>query len=179
MILLSNVMIPTVAGHFVLMLGLLIPVALIEAIVIARRHDLEFGKSFGLALGANLKSTIIGIPLGYLLAVLGLIPAGVFTLLVPEGVQPILSLTLFHAVAYGGTVPSELDRMAFYLGTLLVMIPYYLVTLSVERKYLEQKLEDDPSDLRSTVRIMNAITYGLLAVPVVTGAVLELVQLAQ
>ena len=179
MVLLSNVMIPTVAGHFVLMLGLLIPVALIEAIVIARRLDLEVGQSFGLALGANLKSTIVGIPLGYLFAVLGLIPAGMFTRLVPEGVQPILSSTLFHAVAYGGTVPSELDRMGLFLGTLLVMIPYYLVTLRVERKYLEQRLEDDTADLRSTVRIMNATTYGLLAVPVVVGAASELVRLAQ
>ncbi|MEE8104851.1 MAG: hypothetical protein V3T86_04885 [Planctomycetota bacterium] len=179
MILLSNVMIPTVAGHVVLMLGLLIPVALVEAIVIARRHDLQVWQSFGLAMGANLKSTIIGIPLGYLFAVLGLIPSGLFTRFVPEAVQPIISVTLFHAVAYGGKVPSELDRMGLLLGTLLVMIPYYLVTIRVERKYLEQKLEDDPSVLRSTVRIMNAITYGLLAVPVVVGAVLELVRLAE
>jgi len=179
MILISNVMIPTIAGHIVVMLGLLIPVALIEAIVIARRHALPYKRSFGVALVANVYSTIVGIPLGYLFAFLGLIPVGMFTNIMPDRVGSVLRETLFHAVAYGGTVPSELDRIGMFLGTLLVMIPYYLVTVDVETTCLKHKLVDDPSDLRLTVGIMNAVTYGLIAVPVVVGAVRELGRLPQ
>ncbi len=40
MIVLANVMIPTVAEHVVIMLLVLFPVALIEAAILAKRHDL-------------------------------------------------------------------------------------------------------------------------------------------
>jgi hypothetical protein len=57
-------------------------------------------------------------------------------------------------------------------GTLLVMLPYFLVTLRVERKYLiKRKPELDTPALTTTVRIMNDITYGILAIPIVMGAV--------
>lgn len=172
MIVLANVMIPTVAEHVVIMLILLIPVALIEAVVLARRHFLKYAESFRLSLRANLRSTFVGIPLGYVFALAGVIPAGLFAGLLPEKTKSVIGAILFNAVGRGGTRPNELDDVGFFLGTLLVMIPYFLVTLRVERKMIvKNRPELDTPSLTATVRIMNEITYGLLALPLVIGAV--------
>ncbi|MFH1022313.1 MAG: hypothetical protein V1809_02885 [Planctomycetota bacterium] len=42
MIVLANVMIPSLAEHLVVMFVLLVPIALIEAIVLTRRHLLKY-----------------------------------------------------------------------------------------------------------------------------------------
>ena len=52
--LLANVAIPTVAGHIIVMVILLIPIALIEAIVLSRRHILGYAESVRLSLRANI-----------------------------------------------------------------------------------------------------------------------------
>ena len=178
MIVLANVMIPTVAEHVVIMLVLLIPVALIEGVVLARRHVLKYGESFRLALRANLVSTFVGLPLGYVFALAGFIPAGLFVSLLPERIESVIGVILSGALYHGGTAPSELDEVGFFLGTLLVMIPYFLVTIRVERKVLMKRKPDlDIPALKTTVRIMNDITYGLLALPIAMGAVRAVMRL--
>lgn len=181
MIILANVMIPTVAEHVVVMLILLLPVALIEAVVLARRHLLKHMESFSLSFRANLRSTLIGIPLGYFFAVLGIIPAGFFVTLLPERVGSVIGVILSNAIAHGGTRTSELEdelaAVGFFLGALLAMIPYFLVTLRIERKVIvKRKPELDTPKLTKTIRIMNDITYGILAVPIVFGAVRAVVE---
>ncbi len=179
MIVLANVMIPTVAEHVVIMLLVLFPVALIEAAILAKRHDLKGAESFALTLRANLRSTFVGLPLGYACAFLGLIPAGLFAMLLPDRIESAIGTILGNAVAHGGTMPHKLDEVGFFLGTLLVMIPYFLVTLRVERKYLiKRNAELNTPALPQTVRLMNAITYGALALPLVVGTVKATMKLA-
>lgn len=172
MIILANVAIPTIAEHVVIMLILLVPVTLIEAVVLMRRHLLRYRESFKLSLRANLRSTLVGLPLGYVFALLGVIPAGLFTMLLPKNIESAIGVILGNVIMHGGTIPNKLDEVGFYLGTLLVMIPYFLVTLRVERKVIvKNKAELDTPVLTKTVLIMNGITYGLLALPVVIGAI--------
>ena len=179
MIILANVMIPTVAEHVVVMLVLLIPVTLIEAVVLARRHLLKYVESLNLSFRANLRSTVVGLPLGYVLALLGVIPAGFFTTLLPERIGSVIGIILFNAIGHGGTRPNKLDDVGFFLGTLLVMIPYFFVTLRVERKVIaKRKPELDTPSLTKTVRIMNDIPYGILAVPIVIGALRAVMKVA-
>lgn len=179
MIILANVMIPTVAEHVIIMLILLVPVALIEGLVLARRHLLKYLEAFRLSLRANFRSTLVGLPLGYIFAILGLIPAGLFSMLLPKKVESAIGIILGSALAHGGTRPTELDEVGFFLGILIVMIPYFLVTLYIERKVIVRlKSELDTPELTKTVRIMNDITYGLLAIPVVVGAVRAVMKLA-
>ena len=178
MIILANVMIPTVAEHVVIMLVLLIPVALIEAVVLARRHLLKYAESLNLSFRANLRSTLVGLPLGYAFALLGVIPAGLFVTLLPERIGSAIGIILFNVIGRGGTRPNELDEVGFFMGTLLVLIPYFLVTLRIERKVIaKRKPELDTPTLTTTVRIMNDITYGILAVPIVIGAVRAIMKL--
>ncbi len=132
MTILANVVVPSIANHIVIMLVLLIPIAFIESIVLARRHVLSVSESLELSFRANLRSTFVGLPLGYLFALMGIIPAGIFVAFLPGRIPSVIAGVLFSAVASGGTAPNELDEMGFFLGTLLVMIPYFLVTLQVE-----------------------------------------------
>ncbi len=116
-------------------------------------------------------SDLVGLPLGYLFAWLGIIPAGLFAAMLPESVSSPISQILFNVVGHGGMVPSKYDAIAYYLGTLLVMIPYFVVTLRVERRVIiKRKPGIDAAALSVTVRLMNSITYALLALPVIVGA---------
>ena len=75
-----------------------------------------------------------------------------------------VGVILFNAIGHGGTVPSRLDGVGFYLGTLLALVPYFLITLRIERKQIAKMRSDlDGPRLTATVRIMNDITYGLLS----------------
>ena len=169
---LANVMIPTVAEHVVVMLVLLLPVALIEAVVLGRRHLLKFAEALTLSFQANLRSTLVGLPLGYLFAWLGIIPAGLFASLLPKHILSPISAVLMNVVGHGGMIPNKFDSLAYFLGTLIVMVPYYLVTLRVERKVIINRRADlDTPALSVTVRLMNGITYALLSLPIVIGAI--------
>jgi hypothetical protein len=178
--LLGNVMLPTVAGHVVVMLVLLPVIAAIEAVVIARRHPLPYGRSFNLSLRANLRSTLIGIPLGYLFAFLGVIPAGMFALIpgIPKETKSLFGHILYGGMFIGGTVPSRYDSLGFFAGTILLMIPYYFITVRVEKKAIA-RLQANlvPARLNGTAYLMNAVTYGLLAVPVFIGGIHALLAL--
>jgi hypothetical protein len=160
------------------MLILLVPVTLIEGLVLARRHLLKYPESFRLSLRANLRSTLVGLPLGYVFAILGLVPAGLFSMLLPKKVESTIATILGSAIVHGGKTPTELNEIGFFLGTLIVMIPYFLVTLNIERNVIVRLKPDlDTPELTKTVRIMNGITYGLLAIPVVVGAVMAVMKL--
>lgn len=178
MFVLANVMIPSVVGHIFVMLVLLIPIVLIEAIVLCRRHLVKYAEALSLSLRANLSSTFAGIPLGYVFAFVGVIPAGLFAMLLPERIESAVGVILGNVLAYGAIRPSELDEVGFYLGTLIVMIPYFLVTLWIERRVIAKRRKDlDAQALATTVRIMNDITYGLIALPVVVGAIRAVMRL--
>ncbi len=177
MAILANVMIPMVAEHIIIMLILLVPISIIEAVIIALRHVLKYSESLKLSFYANTKSTLIGLPIGYVLALFGVVPAGLFAMLLPKNIGSAVGVVLFNTVAHGGTIPNKFDEIGFYLGILLVMIPYYLVTVYVERKVIvKRKAELNTPSLTRTVWIMNSITYGLLAIPVVYGAVLSVMK---
>jgi hypothetical protein len=177
MIVFANVMFPSIAAHVVVMLLLLGPITYLEGLVLSRRHTLKLSDSLGLSFQANLRSTVIGLPLGYCFAMVGIIPAGVFAALLPQQTGSVVGKILFHALGIGGTIPSKADEFGFYVGTLIVMIPYYLVTIRVERKCLAKlRPELDNACLTTTVRIMNDLTYGLLAIALVVGAIGELLE---
>jgi len=178
--LLANVAIPTVAGHIVVMVVLLIPVALIEAVVLSQRHGLGYGESIGLSLRANVRSTFVGLPMGYVFALAGIIPAGIFAGLLPGSVRSPIQAILLSAVLAGGVHPSnaQLASVALLLGTLLAMIPYFLITLRIERQVIVKHRPDlDSPRLQATVRIMHDITYGCLLLLVIAATFHQWMQL--
>ncbi|MBI5365590.1 MAG: hypothetical protein HZA54_01025 [Planctomycetes bacterium] len=171
-LLLANVAIPSIAIHVVVMLVLLLPVTIAEGIVLMWRHPLSQAEAMGLALRANLRSTLAGLPVGYLCALAGIIPAGIFASLLPPGPRSVIGLILAKTVFIGGMFPNDADDLGFFVGTVLVMLPYYLVTVKVERACLARRRGDlDPERLAMTVRIMNGVTYGLLLIPLLVGMV--------
>lgn len=164
--LIANVMLPSVAGHMLVLVVLLLPIALIEAAVLARMLMLKYGRAFNLSLSANSRSTLVGLPLGYLCALVGVIPAGMFALLLPKNVSSPIGCVLFHMISTGGAPPSRYDDLGFCLGTLILMVPYFFLTLREERRSILNAEKDlDPVLVRRAVFRMNAVTYAMLAIP--------------
>ena len=180
MVVLANVIIPSIAEHLSVMLILLVPIALIEAIVLTRRHLLLYWDAFLLALRANWRSTVVGLPLGYLFAALGIIPVGLFASFLPAQVDSLIGVVLFNVLGHGGMAPNKFAEIGYFLGTLLAMIPYFLVTIRIERMRISKLKKDlDEARLAKTVCLMNGITYALLAMPVIAGAVIAATRLVR
>jgi hypothetical protein len=168
LIILANVAIPTVAEHIIIMLMLLAPVAMIEAAVLARRHSLTCKKSLSLSFFANLWSTFVGLGIGYVLALVGLIPAGIFAEFIPGQAGSLISNIIWNVSFHGGAIPNKFDEVGYYLGTLLVMIPYLIATIYVEYRVITRRNSElNTAKLKKTIRIMNCITYSLLVIPVI------------
>ena len=165
--LLANVALPSFLGHWVVFTILLPLVAIVEGIVLKRVLKLEFVESLNTAISANWRSTIVGLPAGWLLAFVGLVPAGILAYFLPVNYRdPAFQIIAFTTLT-GGVIPSKYNMVALAAGNLLILMPYYVATVRVERKKVEELHPDiDPEQIALAVRLMNRITYSILAVEV-------------
>ena len=77
----------------------------------------------------------------------------------------------FQVIAFvaftGGVIPNDFTEIAIATANLLILIPYYIATVRVERKVVESRHpEIDRNAVSFAVRWMNRITYTLLAMVV-------------
>jgi hypothetical protein len=136
----------------------------VEAIVLRRTLNTTLGQSLATAVAANVKSTVAGLPAGWCLAFLGIIPAGVLASLLPSAYgEPLGQIAAFTALT-GGTIPTSFSPIAMAAGNLLILIPYYVYTIRLERRVVESRHSElEPTRVASAVRLMNRITYTGLA----------------
>ncbi len=162
---LANIAIPTVVPHMLAAAIVLPLVALIEAVIIRRALLPAYLPSFRTALGANWRSTLVGLPLGYLLAAIGSIPAGMFTGMIPNESRQLYKTTLFQTFMVGGIIPNPSIPLAMAIGLVVVLIPYFFASVIVERRYMIRHLpESDPILIKRVAWRMNLLTYaGLMA----------------
>jgi hypothetical protein len=162
---LANVAIPTVVPHMFAAAILLPVVAASEAIVIRKYFLNDYSSAFRLSLGANWRSTLVGLPMGYAYAFMGLIPAGIFSTLLPDGSQELFFMVIFHSVLQGGTMPNALIPLAMAAGLVFILIPYFYASVFVEKKYLIKHIsETEQSKIKPVVWKMNLLTYACLMV---------------
>jgi hypothetical protein len=167
--LLANVALPSFVDHWVLFVIILPLVAAIEAIVLSRLLMIPFGESFDTAMRANWRSTLVGIPVGWCMALAGLIPAGILAALLPPHYgDPVFQIIAFTALT-GGMIPSKFTMIAMAAGNLLILIPYYFASVRVERRVVENRHpEVDRKLIGFAARTMNQITYSVLALLVMS-----------
>ena len=160
---LANIAIPTVVPHMLAAAILLPAVALIEAVIIRRSLLPAYWPSFRTALGANWRSTLVGLPLGYLFASIGAIPAGMFTGMIPTDSQELFMTTLFQTLFVGGIIPNPSIPLAMAIGLVVVLIPYYFASVIVEQRYMIRHLPElEPILIKRVAWKMNILTYTCL-----------------
>jgi hypothetical protein len=161
--LLANVALPSFIGHWIIFTILLPLVAGIEAVVLWRVLNTSLAKSFATAVAANWRSTVAGLPAGWLMALVGLVPAGILVALLPASYRdPGFQIVAFTAFT-GGVIPNEFSMIAMAIGNLLILVPYYIATVHFETQVVEDRHpEIEKPVIASAVRSMNRITYAVL-----------------
>jgi hypothetical protein len=120
--------------------------------------------SFITTVRANWRSTIAGLPAGWLMALAGLIPAGILASFLPAPYRNPSYQIIAFATFTGGTIPTRFSVIAMAAGNLLILIPYYFATVRIERAVVEARHpEIPPAQIASAVRWMNRTTYAMLA----------------
>ena len=144
-------------------LGLsIIPIILIEAIYLSKKLELMISRAVKVATISNLASTIVGVPLTWLLLVLIQILAGgggAYGLDTTLG--KILSVTLQAA----WLIPYESDlRWMIPVAGLVLLVPFFFASWWSEYFVSKKILKDhSPQEVKIEVRNANIITYALLA----------------
>ena len=160
----ANVALPSFIGHWIVFIILLPLVATIEAIVLAVVLKTAPIDSLTVAIHANWRSTVSGLPLGWCMALAGLVPAGILAFLLPAPYRdPGFQIIAFTAFT-GGMIPTDFTMIAMAAGNLLILIPYYFVTVRIEQKVVaSHHPEIDPKRVAFAVRWIHRITYTMLA----------------
>ncbi|HSG70719.1 MAG TPA: hypothetical protein VLA12_09915, partial [Planctomycetaceae bacterium] len=112
---------------------------------------------------ANWRSTLVGLPAGWCMAFVGLVPAGMLVAVLPPAYrEPGFQIVAFTAFT-GGVIPSEFSMIAMATGNLIILVPYYIASVRVERQVVETRHpEIEQARIASAVRSMNRITYAVL-----------------
>jgi len=144
-------------------LGLsIIPIIIIEAIFLGKKLELDISRAFKITTISNLVSTIVGIPLTWLLLVLIQMLAGgggAFGLDTTMG--KVLSVTLQAA----WLIPYESDlHWMIPVAGLVLLVPFFFASWWSEY-FVSKKLlkEQSAQGVKIVVRNANIITYALLA----------------
>ena len=169
---LANVAIPTVVPHMFAAAILLPIIATIEAVLIHRMLLLAYWPSFRLSLGANGRSTLVGLPVGYFFAALGTIPAGMFTKMIPPDLRELFRTTLFQTLYVGGLIPNPTIPFAMAIGLVVVLIPYFFASVVIEGRYMMRNLpKAEPKVIKRVAWRMNVLTYACLVAMAVDNLV--------
>jgi hypothetical protein len=160
------------------MIVLLLPIIVAETVVVVRRTSLPKTRTLWVTAAANLASTIVGVPLTW--GVLFLCELGLFEALAHTTKfansgwnSPIARIvgTIFSAPWLAPV--SDRGSWAVPLATLVLLIPFFFVSVWVEQKVTEQyfsvtsSADAQPNEvnakvLRRAVRDANLMSYGFL-----------------
>ncbi len=166
---LANAGVPMLALHLPTMAVLLVPIIAIEYFY--GRYKLTISRSRVLrgVTGANLASTLVGIPLTWLMMlVLNIATTGTEA----KGLNTLPGRFASVVLQSSWLVPYETDLdWMIPAATLVLLVPYYFASVAIERLVLRTMWKHDGAQqLSSIVWQANGLTYGLLA----TGTVMML-----
>lgn len=160
MTLLANIAVPTLVPHLFWGVCALIPVILIETPFVLRRFQLPFRRALWLSALANVRSTLIGIPLAYLLFVILCIPVAIGMDRV-AAVQSTSDWILSECLMLGAR--SGISPQTEFLASMVLVVPYYVASVFLERATLREWLPAAaPASLTQTSIQMNLASYTML-----------------
>ena len=172
MIFLFNMGLPMIMPTMYFMVLALIPIVLLETWYVSKALDIRFRKAVVSIAGANVVSTLVGLPLTWLLLHLIQISAGEASYGVGGLAGMILSVTL--QAPWLPPFGAE-EFWMFHSAALFLLIPYFLATWLIEYVFvrdrlaigLESKSPGEVSAKRTiflAVRNANLLSYGLIAI---------------
>jgi len=148
----------------------LIPIVALESYCLRSMLKLPFIKSLKLMTIANLESTIIGIPVTWVLLVFIEIIvsfAGVTIFKSVTEIPEVLSYIFIITLGAPWIAPFT-ETQAYWIipaASLFLLIPFYFVTWYVEYRCLKKRIKKTkPAALSRVVRNINLISYGLLGI---------------
>jgi len=165
---LANVGVPMIFVQMPGMVCALIPIIILEALLIRRWLSLPYGDAFKGVTLANLASTIVGVPLAWLVMVLI-----EFAVVLPVAIaadhwhwkldSPVLGVLGFLlSIAWLGPVERQLYWM-IPAASALLLIPSFVVSVWLERRICLRSWSGvDPASVRRGVFNANVASYGLL-----------------
>lgn len=144
-------------------LGLsIIPIIIIEAIFLRKKLELAVPRAFKVTTISNLVSTLVGIPLTWLLLVLiQMLAGGGGAFGIDTTLGKVLSVTLQAA----WLIPYESDlHWMIPVAGLVLLVPFFFASWWSEY-FVSKKMLKEPSAQRVKIAVRNAniITYALLA----------------
>ena len=182
MILLFDIGLPMIMPSMYFMAIALIPIVLLEGYYAARKLRIRFSKTVGRFAWANLISTLVGIPLTWML---------LFGIQLASGGDRGADTRAFWGKVYAVTVQApwvlpyseEEFFWYFHAAALFLLIPFFFATWLIEytvtRNKLASEIANDTSDLPraehlvwKTVRNANLLSYGLIAILLVLSLII-------
>ena len=155
---LANVAIPSFLPHSIATLIGLVIIAGIECLFLMRMAKLSFGSSYRLSLRANFNSTIIGIPVAWGLWMIGLIPISFLAAKLEVDLHPLVGEASRQSVLWGGIMPSQWNSLGMAVGSLVVLIPFFVGSIWIERRTLIRELPE-----LEKAKVSRGVLYGNLA----------------
>ena len=150
---LANVALPSFLPHSVITLLGIIVIAALEGWFVMKVLKLNYADSYQHALHANWKSTIVGIPFAWLLWIIGLIPVSSGLTALGMEVHPVVSSATMHTVFFGGILPTEWMNVGSAAAWIVMLVPFWLGSVWVERRTLIKRLPDCEASKISTAVI--------------------------
>lgn len=130
-----------------------------------RGLKLSYSDSYRHSLSANLRSTVAGIPLAWILWLVGLIPVSMGLSALGIDSHPAVQSTLMQSAIFGGMMPTEWTNVGSAAAWILMLIPFWLGSVWIERRTIRKRLPDcDPSRVSSAVVRGNLASYSLFLV---------------
>jgi hypothetical protein len=158
---LANAGVPMLALHLPAMVVLLVPIIAIEVLVARRLIPLTTSRLIRGVAGANVVSTLIGIPLTWaLMLVLNIVTTGTEA----KGIDTLSGQFASVVLQSSWLVPYEADLdWMIPAATLVLLVPYFFASVIIEQFALKKIWKADvPTCLSAFVWQANGLTYGLL-----------------
>ncbi len=169
--LLANLALPAFVPHSLLTLMGISIIAAIEGWFLRRALKLTYAESYGHAVAANWKSTIVGIPFAWLLYMAGLVPIGFGLELLGVKIHPAVGATIMQSGVFM-YISSEWTGVATATAWLMLLIPFWFGSVWIERRTIMKRLpESDPAKVSKAVILGNLASYSIFIVLGVIGLV--------
>lgn len=158
---LANVAIPTFFPHWIAGLFALCPIVALEAAIVSRRLSIPYAWALTACGSANVRSTLVGIPVAYFVSLFITIPFG---LVMDQFINRDSNFGrfLFGVFLFGGTQENVPEKAALF-ATLVLLVPYYYASVRIECRIMQKHLPTiEPAKIRSATIAMNRASYAIL-----------------
>ena len=159
---LANVALPSFLPHSLATLIGIFVIAAIEGWFVMRILKRSYAESYRHSLWANWMSTVVGIPVAWLLWIGGLIPVSMGLSLLGLKPPAAVSFTFMHTIASGGIIPSEWTGVASAVAWIVMLVPFWLGSVWIETRAIWKRLPAcEPAQVKKAVVRGNLASYGI------------------